>query len=279
MIINMNEQNDSKYFNMLQKARGIKLISKYLPNLSVHKQLYVVNTIEEWNKIKDKFPETVTVRTDSRNGRPIPNIGGTTCKKDNVEQYFKKAFSIEKEPYFLCMELEEGTGERIDTSGGILIDVTMGGMVYIGYVGPGFDCRELTKGKAEHETWTIPWNDLLFIKSSGLYKYHFQTISQQAYKPTAIERMKFLIDEYPERKEEIINKMPKQYNKVRPIIMENLLEQVLIPLYMQKEELLKDGLNKFDVELNVLSNGRFIPMEICRPERFIKRDKENNKER
>lgn len=100
MIINMHNPNDNKYFNMLQKARGIKLISKYLPDLTVHKQLYVINTIEEWNKIKDKFPETVTIRTDNKNGSPIPNIGGTTCPKDNAEQYFKRAFSIEKEHIF-----------------------------------------------------------------------------------------------------------------------------------------------------------------------------------
>lgn len=279
MIIDIDEKKDSKYFNMLQKARGIKLIYKYLPNLLIHKQLYVVNNIEEWNKIKDKFPETVTIRTDNKNGMPIPNIGGTTCKKNEVEQYFKKAYSIEKEPYFLCMELEAGTGERINTLGGILIDVTMGGTVYVGYVGPCFDCRELTKGKAEHETWKIPWNDLLFIKPSNLYQYHTQTISQKAYISTAIERMCFLVSEYPERTYEIVEKMPGKYLPVKPQIMENLIEQVLVPLYMQKEELLKDGLNKFDVEMNVLSSGRIIPMEICRPERFIKKDKKNEKER
>ncbi len=97
--------------------------------------------------------------------------------------------------------------------------------------------------------------------------------------PTAIERMRFLVSEYPERRYEIVEKMPGKYLPVKPQIMENLIEQVLVPLYMQKEELLKDGLNKFDVELNVLSNGRIIPMEICRPERFIKKDVENEKER
>lgn len=278
MILNMNNPDDSKHFNMLQKGKGIKLISKYLPHLSVHKQLYVVNTIEEWNQIKDKLPETVTIRTDSKNGMPIPNIGGITRLKKDVDEYFERAMKIEEEPYFLCMELEEGTGERIDTLGGFLIDATMGGNVHIGYTGPCFDCRELTKGKAEHETWTIPWKDILFVKGTNHRKWHIQTINQEAYTQTAIERIKFLVYEYPERRYEIIEKMPSNYTLIKSDIIENLINQVMVPLYDRKEELLKDGLEKFDVEVNVLKNGRLVPFEICRPERFIikKQEKEND---
>lgn len=277
MILNMDNPQDQRYFSTLQKGRGIQLISKYLPKLLVQKQVYAVNTIEEWNQIKDKLPEIVTIRVDNKNGNSIPLIGGVTCPKDKVENYFKEAMKKEREPYFLCMEFEEGTNERVDTQGAFLLDVTIGGNVHIGHTGLCFDCRELTKGKAEHETWTIPWDEILFMKSSNHRKYHIQTISQKGYRDSAIERMQFLIKEYPERKEEIINKMPKQYSPIKPYILENLIEQVLVPLYSQRSELLSDGLEKFDVELNILKDGRLVPMEICRPERFIVKKQETQK--
>ena len=166
------------------------------------------------------------------------------------------------------MEFEEGTNERVDTAGAFCIDANIGGMVHIGYTGICFDCRELTKGKAEHETWQIPWNEISCVTSKNHRRFYIQTISQEAYQATAIERMKFLIKEYPERKDEIIEKMPKKYQGVEPKIMDNLIEEVLIPLALRKQELLQDGLDKFDVELNILKNGRLIPFEICRPERF-----------
>ncbi len=176
------------------------------------------------------------------------------------------------------MKLEDGTAERVDTAGGVLLDVTMGGTVYMGYTGPCFDCRELTKGKAEHQTWNIPWNELLFFKPSNHKKYLLKTINQDEYRETAIERMKFLIGEYPERRYEIIEKMPGRFEGIKTSMMENVINQVLIPLYMQKSELLQDGLEKFDVELNILKNGKIVPMEICRPERFLLKFKEVKKD-
>ncbi len=279
MILDMNNVKDTVYFNQLQKGKGIKLISKYLPKLLVHKQVYSVNTIDEWQQIKDRFPDIVTIRTDSLFGMPIPNIGGITRNKQKVEEYFEEARKKVQNPYFLCMEFEEGTNERIDTKGGFCMDVNIGGMVHIGHTGACFDARELTKGKAEHETWQIPWNEIACITSKNHRKWHIQTISQEAYRDTAIERMKFLIKEYPERKEEIIQKMPKRYQEVDTQVMDSLIEQVLMPLVIRKQELLQDGLDKFDVEINILKNGRLIPMEICRPERFkVYQDKKGEKQ-
>lgn len=62
--------------------------------------------------------------------------------------------------------------------------------------------------------------------------------------------------------------MLRQFQEVEPKIIDNLIEEVLIPLALRKQELLQDGLDKFDIEINILENGRLIPMEICRPERF-----------
>lgn len=279
MILDMNNPEHTIHFNRLQKGRGIKLISKYLPNLLVHKQVYSINTLEEWQQIKHRLPEIVTIRTDNLAGMPIPETGGITRNKENVEQYFEETRKKEQNPYFLCMEFEEGTNERVDTAGGFVIDANICGMVYIGHTGMCFDCRELTKGKAEHETWKIAWDEISCMTSKNHRRFHVQTISQEVYRATTIERMKFLIKEYPERKDEIIEKMPKKYQEVEPRIMDNLIEEVLIPLALRKQELLQDGLDKFDVELNILKNGRLVPMEICRPERFrvYKKDKESGK--
>ncbi len=90
MILNIDNPKDKVYFDRLQKGRGIKLIKKYLPHLYVHKQFYVVDSIQEWEQIKDNFQGMVTVRTDNKLGQPIPATAGTTCEKNSVVAYMKK---------------------------------------------------------------------------------------------------------------------------------------------------------------------------------------------
>ena len=116
------------------------------------------------------------------------------------------------------------------------------------------------------QSFCVPWDKLLLFKESNIL---LKKINEQEYRDIAIKRMEFLIREYPERRYEIILKMPNKFEGISPKIMDDVAKQVLEPLYMKKRELLQDGLNKFDVELNISKNGRIIPMEICRPERFL----------
>lgn len=160
--------------------------------------------------------------------------------------------------------------------GGILLDVKIGDHIYIDYVGPSFDCRELCTGKAAHETWNIPWDEVPFMKDSAIHKYKTSEISQEQYIETAKERMLFLVKAFPDRKDEIINTMPKRYNGISRTLFRDLRNQVIFPLWLQHEELSRNGLNNFGVEINVVENGKLVPMEIDVPDRFKIKD---NKER
>lgn len=276
MILDINNESDFVTINRLQKTRGVCLIKKYLPNIFAHEKIIIINNDDEWEQIKDEFPEMVTVRTDSIAGTQIPAIGGTTCPKENVPLYMKKAREKVETPYFICTQLTKGAGERIHTQGGFVVDVEIDGNVRIGYTGPSFDCRELTKGKAEHETWVIPWEEIPFVKESQLSKYRINIIDDAAYPDTAIERMAFLISEYPDKKDEIIETMPKKYRAIKPEILRKVYNEVVLKLWIQKQEMKKDGLNKCGVEINVVEDGRLIPFELYRPERFKVYSKERN---
>lgn len=56
--------------------------------------------------------------------------------------------------------MKSGTNERIHTQGGVNVEFKIRDHVYIDYVGPGFDARELCLGKAVHESWNIPWEEV-----------------------------------------------------------------------------------------------------------------------
>ena len=51
----------------------------------------------------------------------------------------------------------------------------IGDYVYMDYVGPSFDCREMCLGKSTHELWNIPWIEVPFMKDSAITKYNFSS--------------------------------------------------------------------------------------------------------
>ena len=255
--------------NMYKKCKGIALVDKYLPKLSPLNKMYVINSLEDWEKVEHEFPvQMMTARCDCPKGvnGKLPN--GQTFNRDRVRGYIEEVKSAVPDAVIILEDMKSGSNERIHTQGGVNLDIQIGDHVYIDYVGPGFDCRELCTGKAAHETWNIPWNEVPFLKDSAITKYKTSEISQEEYVETAKERILFLIKAFPDRKEEILQTMPKRYNGISRQIFRDVREQVIFPLWLQHEQLLRDGLGSFGVEVNVVEDGTLVPMEIEVPDRF-----------
>ena len=141
------------------------------------------------------------------------------------------------------------------------------------YVGSSFDCREMCLGKATHESWNIPWSEVPFMKDSAINKYKISEINQAEYIETAKERIAFLVKAFPDRAEEIFETMPKRYKEISRQAFRDVRDQVIFPLWMQHEQLLRDGLGSFGVEINIVEDGTLVPMEIQVPDRFKEKDK------
>ena len=279
-----------KELKIKHQESHIEPLSEFLPNLKVR----VVNVIDLMRLVsKSAHPHGLTdAEYDAifTKNKPIifafhgyPNvIHELTYKRHNqnmhVRGYIEEVKSAVPDAVIILEDMKSGSNERIHTQGGVNLDIQIGDHVYIDYVGPGFDCRELCTGKAAHETWNIPWNEVPFLKDSAITKYKTSEISQEEYVETAKERILFLIKAFPDRKEEILQTMPKRYNGISRQIFRDVREQVIFPLWLQHEQLLRDGLGSFGVEVNVVEDGTLVPMEIEVPDRFKNKDK-NNQER
>ena len=169
--------------------------------------------------------------------------------------------------------MKKGTNERIHTKGAVCLDVKIGDYVYMDYVGASFDCREMCLGKATHESWNIPWNEIPFMKDSSITKYKTYQINEDEYLKTAKERIAFLANAFPDRAYEILNTMPKKYKKMSIQDFKDVRDKIIFPLWMKHEILLRDGLGSFGVEVNIVEGG-LVPMEIQVPDRF--REKNSN---
>lgn len=274
MILDLNKKEHLPMINTYKKCKGIALVDKYLPKLSPLNKMYVINSMEDWEKVENEFPiQMMTARCDCPKGinGKLPN--GQTFNRDRVRGYIKEVKSAVPDAVIILEDMKSGSNERIHTQGGVNLDIQIGDHVYMDYVGPGFDCRELCIGKAVHEAWNIPWEEVPFMKDSAIQKYKTMEVSQREYIETAKERALFLIKAFPDRKDEILETIPKRYNGISRQIFRDVREQVIFPLWLQHEQLSKDGLRSFGVEVNIVEDGTLVPMEIQVPDRF--KEKEN----
>lgn len=280
MILNFYDPDDKSEIMKYPKCKGIIRIDTYFPQLNPLKKLYIIDQEKDWDSIKDEFSDNVVLRVDNRN--QISSISAQVYNKDRVKEFIKEVKDENTDNVIMCSEVMKESSERINNMGAFNILGTVDDVIYIDYVGPCFDCREINKGKAAHQTWTIPWEDIPFLNGNNVKKYQTSIISHNAYVETAKERIKFLCRAYPNRIDEIKQTMPKQYKGIDKYLLEQMIDQIVLQFWMKKNNLINDGLRDFCAEFNVVKGPKIIPIEIARQERFkyCKKDlKESNYER
>lgn len=276
MILDLSKKEHIPMINMYKKCKGIALVDKYLPKLSPLNKMYIIDSMDDWEKVENEFPEKMmTARCDCPKGVNGKLPSGQTFNRDRVRGYIQEVKASVPNAVVILEDMKEGSNERIHTQGGVCLDVKIGDHIYMDYVGASFDCREMCLGKATHESWNIPWEEVPFMKDSSIRKFKTSEISQEAYVETAKERLIFLIKAFPDRKDEIIETMPKRYQNMSIQTFRDIRDNVIFPLYLQQEKLSRDGLRSFGVEVNIVEDGTLVPMEIQVPDRF--KEKDSNK--
>ena len=268
MFLDISREGDVAKINRYGKAKGMALLYKYLPHINIFESLYIVDSINDVEKLIAKdFNRMICVRADSQIGqKPTFVAGQTLYDKNQIRDYFKEIKQNNADGALICADMKDGSGERIKTDGGFNIHFDIGMKLYIDYVGKGFDSRECSKGKASHEIFMIPWNEVPFLEAKLLNKYRVQVISDEAYKKTSEERKNFLIDSGYDKKT-VIETMPRSYQPLSLAWKKKILDEIIFPLLDRQEELVREGLGSFGIQGNFVGDS-ITPIEMNRPERF-----------
>ena len=241
-------EGDTSYLGACTKAATSKdrtsqpyseILSK--PRAYSLKNAYMTGILKE---LKENPPELINIESSS-------SVNKTNMKEKTVIDYVNSKLK----PYYGKTQLE------------ILEEIT--GKTYTEKIPK--NINKIISDKLIGKDNELPEKDELFSKTSFIIKNLPINKNNKA-----IERMAFLISEYPDKKDEIIETMPKKYRAIKPEILRKVYNEVVLKLWIQKQEMKKDGLNKCGVEINVVEDGRLIPFELYRPERFKVYSKERN---
>ena len=196
-------------------------------------------------------------------------VEGNFVRKDGVKDYIKRVKQSNPNGVVLCIDTEEGTQEKVKTDGAFNVYLNMGERVYIDFLGKGFDMGAITKGKENHESWSIDWQDILFITPNKMNRYRQYIISDEEYIASARRRLQHLLN-IGYKREDIQGKIPKSYSPMPLSIKEMLLDEIVMPLYYKKNELAQNGLKSFGVQ-GMIINRELFPIEFNRMERFAQK--------
>ena len=268
MLLNIKNDEDRAKISQYGKAKGMVLLDKYLPDINIFESLYVVSSKEDIEKLLLKdFNPMFCVRADSQIGQKPTHVRGQTLyNKSDLLPYFIEIKNNNPDGVLVYADMKEGSGERVKADGGFNTLFDIGNKLYIDCVGKCFDSRECTQGKASHETFVIPWQDIYLLDAKNFNDYRVQIISDEAYIQTVEERQNWLIASGYDAKlvKEI---MPKSYQPLSLFWKRKLLNDVILPLLAKEKELLEDGLKVFGIQGNFVGQN-IIPIEMNRPERF-----------
>ena len=202
-------------------------------------------------------------------------VEGNFVKKSEVQNYIKRVKQSNPKGVTLCIDTEEGTQEKVKTDGAFNVYLQMGKKVYIDFLGKGYDMGAITKGKENHESWSIDWDDILFVTPNKMNKYRLNLISDEDYFKSASRRLQHLLNIGYSR-EHIKGKIPRHYSQMPLWAKEMLLDKIIFPLYCKKNELSQAGLTSFGVQ-GMIIDGKLFPIEFNRQVRFANKNVYNKK--
>ncbi len=207
-------------------------------------------------------------------------VEGNFVRKREVQEYIQRVKQSNQNGVTLCIDTEEGTHEKVKTDGAFNVYMQMDNKIYIDFLGKGFDMGAITKGKENHESWSIDWDEILFVTPNKMNKYRQHIISDEEYLESARRRLQHLLS-IGYSAEYIKGKIPRVYSPMQQSLKEKILDEIIMPLYYNKENLKRVGLKSFGVQ-GMIINGELFPIEFNREERFTSKiilEGNNNYER
>lgn len=269
MILNSEKSEDINEMINYGKTKGMILVKKFFPEFFIYDKLIIFQTIDDWDKIKNELNDTFFLRADTlldcKKGVYVP---GRWSNKEHVINFIKEVNKQNKNAVIVYIEEKElNEASLIYTHGGFNIHFHLNKYIYIDYVCPYFDVSDITSGKTTHQSWKIPFEEIVFISAKNINKYNIFTISDGAFNISWNARKKKMFMEHSNRIEEI-NKIENKFTKCPNSVLNLIIDKIILPICNNIEDLKIYTGNEFGVQFNVNNKGKIEVYEINRPERM-----------
>lgn len=260
------------------KARGYLTAKRY--KMPVYPHFYIIENEKEIEQLLSKFEnqDGFYMRSDTEIGNIPIGVKGKNGDRDTIYDYMReikeKSEKLKTKGVSIIYWNDGKFCNTYDVDGNFYLDYRTKKDLIIDYVGKGWDGAHLSHGTACHETYVIPWEDILFLTDSNRKKYRRNIISEYGYNDLREARIMELEKNYNIPTEKGKRLIPEKYSGINNEHFRQVIDQVIIPMY-DKPELQREY--KEYIPIAQIENGKVLVPEIILPTRlkYIEMEKES----
>lgn len=277
-MLNANKVTDIKEISKYGKAKGFLLAKIY--NLPTFSNFFIIENEDEVQALLDTYKNQndFCMRSDAKIGDAPIGVGGQNGNRktifDFIKKVRKKSNELGSSGVAIIYWNEGDFCPTYKIEGTFYLDYRTQKELLIDYIGKGWDGSYLSHGSACHETYAIPWEDILFLNDNNIKKYRRQVVSQSVYEDLRTIRINELVKCGVSR--EVAEKsIPCAYNGINNEYFRQVINRVVVPMYDSRE---LQRYYKEYIPIVQIENGKVIVPEVILPER-LKEKRVFNEER
>lgn len=279
-MLDGNKISDIKEISKYGKGKGYLLAKRY--KLPIYSNFFIVENEDEIRVLLNKYKnqEEFCMRSDTQIGNTPIGVGGQNGNRVTIFEYMKQIMKKAEETGTKGVAIIYWNNGKFcptyETDGCFYLDYRTGQELIIDYIGKGWDGSFLSHASACHETYIIPWEDILFLDDTNRMRYRKQVVSQSQYNGLRTDRINKLVENGISR-EIAEESIPNNYNGIKNDYFRQVVDKVIIPMYDCKD------LQRYYIEyipIAQIENGKVLVPEVILPERLkYKKIGEVNEER
>lgn len=272
-MLNANKISDIKEISKYGKAKGYLLAKRYM--LPTYSNFFIIESEDEVQILLDTYKnqKDFCMRSDTAIGNIPIGVGGQNGNRDTIFEYIRKINQKANQLGTKGVAIIYWNNERFcstyETDGCFYLDFRTKQELIIDYIGKGWDGTYLSHGSACHETYVIPWEDILFLDDNNRIKYRKKVVGQSEYNELRRARINKLSKDGISV-EKVEKTIPYTYQGIKNDYFRQVVDQVIVPMYDSKE------LQKYYKEyipIAQIENGKVLVPEVILPERLKYKEK------
>ena len=237
-MLDASKKEDIPQILKYGKCQGYILAQRYeLPTFS---NFYVIESVNEARELLKQFKNlnNFCMRSDTLIGNTPIGIGGRNGTRETIIEYLKeieeKSKTLNTKGVAIIYWNNNEFCHTYETEGSFYLDFKVGSTLSIDYIGKGWDGSYLSHGKSCNETYIVPWEDILFLKSSNRRRYLVHEVTPNVYLQQRESRIQELIKDFKLTKKECEFLIPMEYVGIKNGYFQEVLDNIVVPMYDAK---------------------------------------------
>lgn len=266
-MLDASKVEDIKEISRYGKGNGFLIAKRY--GLPTYSNFYILENKDDVEELLNKYENQsqFCMRSDTLVGNTPIGIGGENGNRETIFEYFQKIRQKAEELQTKGVAIIYWNNGKFcptnEVEGCFYLDYRTKENLFIDYVGKGWDGSFLSHGTACHESYIIPWDEILFFTANNRLKYRKNIVGEEEYSELRRLRIKELNKKLPI--EECEKTIPKKYLGIKNEYFRQVIDQVIIPMYDSPE---LQRYYKEYIPIAQIEDGKVLVPEVIIPARL-----------